>query len=103
MPEVVKDVECCGFLTGPTPLVLALYTNLVVGTSLGTAAVGHINAIEFVKMELVRLLNSAERHVVRSQCYEPWMGQGGCGVLVQLSPRVRCAVSYYGYKSLAVG
>lgn len=82
---------------------MAYYTNIVPGDRPGAAVVWHIAAIELVTMMLVGLLKAAERGVVGFQCYDHWMGQGSCGVLVPLSSDVRRRVCCNGFVSFVVG
>lgn len=54
-------------------------------------------------MALVRFLHAVKRGIVGFHCFDPKMGQGGCGILVPLSSVVCHHVDHYGFASFILG
>lgn len=63
----------------------------------------YMAAIEFVTMALLQFLYASERVVVRFQCHDPRMDQGGYEVLVPPLSDVRSHVDQYGFVSFVIG
>lgn len=82
---------------------MAHYTNFVVNDRPGLVAGWQIAAITLITLVFVQFLHDAERGAVRFQCYDPWMGQGGCGVLVPLLSDFRRRVDNHGFTSFVIG
>lgn len=56
-----EPVECCRILSVPTPLILANYSNVVIGDQAGTNVVWRVAALEFVILALMGLILVTQR------------------------------------------